>query len=212
MLLSEQTANRLLSKKNVFKKNAKSHKELLPSDSRSILNDALYKTNLYGQSQPISRPKYWAVIRTAEKNRVVLEVNNNKDNVEIIGWRFMGENQLKGLERQAKREDGQLLILTPNNGAAAGLSTLPLGLSTDKVSDTSSPTQENEEFFRPEDRNAEWTEGINPELQEKCGKKNRYKLWQGKGKNDVDYAGVTGVRRCLLESAVLRVSLIIVSY
>ena len=167
-------------KKNVFKKNAKSHKELLPSDSRSILKDALYKTNLYGQSQPISRPKYWAVIRTAEKNRVVvLEVNNNKDNVEIIGWRFMGENQLKGLERQAKREDGQLLILTPNNGAAAALSTLPLGLSTDKVSDTSSNSQDNDELFRPEDRNAEWSEGINPELQEKCGKKNRYKLRQG---------------------------------
>ena len=35
---------------------------------------------------------------------------------------------------------------------------------------------------------------------------------KGKGLNDVDYAGVTGVRRCLLESAVLRVSLIIVSY
>ena len=139
-------------KKNVFKKNAKSHKELLPSDSRSILNDALYKTNLYGQSQPISRPNYWVAIRTAEKNRVVvLEVNNNKDNVEIIGWRFMGENQLKGLERQAKREDGQLLILTPNNGAAAGLSTLPLGLSTDKVSNTSSPTQENGELFRFEE-------------------------------------------------------------
>ena len=28
----------------------------------------------------------------------------------------------------------------------------------------------------------EWAEGINPELQEKYGKKNRYKLWQGEGK------------------------------
>ncbi|MBR5898578.1 MAG: hypothetical protein IKZ14_03825 [Muribaculaceae bacterium] len=85
-------------------------------------------------------------------------------------------------------------------------------VSTDKVSNTSSNSQDNNILFRPEDRNAEWSEGINPELQEKYGKKNRYKLWQGKGKNDVDYADVTGVRRCLLESAVLRVSLIIVSY
>ena len=59
---------------------------------------------------------------------------------------------MEKLEKQAKREDGELLILTPNNGAAAGLSTLPLGLSTDKVSNTSSPTQEDGELFRPEDK------------------------------------------------------------
>lgn len=48
---------------------------------------------------------------------------------------------------QARREDGQLLIQTPNNGAAAALSTLPPGLSTDKVSNTSSPTQENNTLY-----------------------------------------------------------------
>ena len=52
---------------------------------------------------------------------------------------------------QARREDGQLLILTPNNGAAAGLSTLPLGLSAGEVTNNSSPLQVNGELFRPED-------------------------------------------------------------
>ena len=52
---------------------------------------------------------------------------------------------------QARREDGQLLILTPNNGAAAGLSTLPLGLSADEVTNNSSPLQENGELFRFEE-------------------------------------------------------------
>ena len=52
---------------------------------------------------------------------------------------------------QARREDGQLLILTPNNGAAAGLSTLPLGLSAGEVTNNSSPLQENGELFRFEE-------------------------------------------------------------
>lgn len=48
---------------------------------------------------------------------------------------------------QAKREDGQLLILTPNNGAAAGLSTLPFDLSAGEVTNISSPTQENNTLY-----------------------------------------------------------------
>ena len=52
---------------------------------------------------------------------------------------------------QAKREDGQLLILTPNNGAAAGLSTLPFDLSAGEVTNNSSPLQENGELFRFEE-------------------------------------------------------------
>ena len=52
---------------------------------------------------------------------------------------------------QARREDGQLLIQTPNNGAAAALSTLPFGLSADEVTTNSTSLQENGELFRPED-------------------------------------------------------------
>lgn len=53
---------------------------------------------------------------------------------------------------QARREDGQLLILTPNNGAAAALSALPSGLSSnDEVTNNSSPLQENGELFRFEE-------------------------------------------------------------
>ena len=72
-------------------------------------------------------------------------------------------------------------IETEPEGKRNGTATPQNETSTDKVNKTSSPTQENEEFFRPEDRNAEWSEGINPELQEKYGKKNRYKMWQGRG-------------------------------
>lgn len=73
--------------------------------------------------------------------------------------------------------DNVSAITTTNQGQAAPTT----NKSFDKVSVSSSNSQENEEFFRPEATNAEWAEGINPELQEKYGKKNRYKLWQGEG-------------------------------
>lgn len=123
-------------KKNIFEKNKANHPELKPSQSRKILKDALYSTNLYGQTQPKSRPNYWVVIRTSDPNKVVvLEVSENKDNVEIVGWRYAGERQLEELRKQAEREDGQLLILTSEKEAAAGLSTLPSDVSAGKGTD-----------------------------------------------------------------------------
>lgn len=125
---------RVIIKKNILKKNRNNHPELNGNDCREILFKALYKANLYGHTQPISRPQYWIVIHTAIKNYVVvLEVANNKDDVEIVGWRFSGKRQLETLRKQAEREDGQLLILTPQKtGAAAGLSTLPPVVSDGK--------------------------------------------------------------------------------
>ncbi len=123
-------------KKNIFEKNKANHPELKPSQSRKILKDALYSTNLYGQTQPKSRPNYWVVIRTSDpKKVVVLEVSENKENVEIVGWRYAGERQLEELRKQAEREDGQLLILTSEKEAAAGLSTLPSDVSSGKATD-----------------------------------------------------------------------------
>ena len=121
-------------KKNIFEKNRRNHPELSGTDSRIILFNALYKANLFGQTQPSSRPKYWIVMHTGENNFIViLEVANNKDNVEIVGWRYSGRRQLKTLRKQAEREDGQLLILTPQKTeAAAGLSTLPPVVSDGK--------------------------------------------------------------------------------
>ena len=131
-------------KKNIFKKNRGNHPELSGTDSRIILFNALYKANLFGQTQPKSRPKYWIVMHTAKKNfMVILEVANNKENIEIVGWRYSGKRQLEALRKQAEREDGQLLIQTPQNkGAAAGLSTLPPAVSDGKDSVTNLDMQQ----------------------------------------------------------------------
>ena len=118
-------------KKNVFEKNGNTHVELEPEDSRNILRSALYNPNLVGSTQPIRRPDYKVAIRTGEQNAVVvLDVYQEKDFVEIVGWRMVNEKGLAKMQRQAEREGGQFLILSPNNGSAAALSALPLGLSS----------------------------------------------------------------------------------
>ena len=73
----------------------------------------------------------------------MLEVTEKKDNVEIVGWRYAGERQLEELRKQAEREDGQLLILTSDNEAAAGLSTLPSDVSISKDTQISDNNQTN---------------------------------------------------------------------
>lgn len=61
---------------------------------------------------------------------MVLDVYQEKDFVEIVGWRMVNERGLAKMQRQAEREGGQFLILSTNDGSAAALSTLPLGLSS----------------------------------------------------------------------------------
>ncbi len=170
----------IIIKKNIFVKNLNHHPDLSAEESRKILNEALYSTNLYGQTQPKTRPNYWVAIRTSTPNRVVvLEVTEKKDNVEIVGWRYAGERQLEELRKQAEREDGQLLILTSDNEAAAGLSTLPSDVSTHKVTQNSPTDQTNPqqsateqgtdpyslpEGTTPEERKAYVEEQVGPRL------------------------------------------------
>ncbi len=122
----------IIIKKNIFEKNLTHHAELEPEDSRAILENALYNPNLIGQTQPIKRPSYKVAVQTGDKNSiVVLDVYNDKKQVEIIGWRLINEKGLAKMKRQAEREGGQFLILSPKDGSAAALSALPHGLSSD---------------------------------------------------------------------------------
>ena len=142
---------RVIIKKNIFEKNSKAH-AFTPQSSRDILERALYNPDIVGQSQPNTKKNHWVVIKLDDKSPiVVLEVNNNKDNVEIVGWYTLDNRNLDRIRRQAKREGGELLILTSKE-AAASLSTLPSDLSsTDKDSESASnskeKTQENETSF-----------------------------------------------------------------
>ncbi len=99
-------------KKNIFEKNKKSHKDLTPSQSREIVSSALYHPNLYGQNQKTTRPYNWILIHNAKKHSsVILEVNHNKENIEIVNWHYLDDATLKQKERQAVKEGGLILTL-----------------------------------------------------------------------------------------------------
>ena len=77
-------------KKNIFEKNKTSHKDLTADDSRKILSDVLYNPNLYGQNQKTIRPYNWIIVHLADKNEaVIVEVNDSKDNIEIVNWYYL---------------------------------------------------------------------------------------------------------------------------
>ena len=104
-------------KKNVFEKNKSSHKDLTTDDSRKILSHVLYNPNLYGQNQKTTRPYNWILVHLANKNKaVVVEVNDNKDNIEIVNWHYLTDKTLEQKKRQAVKEGSLILTL----GSAAG--------------------------------------------------------------------------------------------
>lgn len=99
-------------KKNIFEKNKKSH-NFSNQQSRDILTNALYNTDLVGHTQPTKRPKHWVAIQLDEKSPIiVLEVNENKDNVEVVGWYTLDIRNLERIKRQAANEGGELLMLS----------------------------------------------------------------------------------------------------
>ena len=104
-------------KKNIFEKNRDSHKDLSPEQSREILTDALYTPDLYGQNQKTSRPYNWILIHNADKHSsIVLEVNHNKDNVEIVNWHYLDDDSLEQKKKQAIKEGGRILTLASAAG------------------------------------------------------------------------------------------------
>lgn len=135
-------------KKNIFERNAKAHGDLTAADSRDILKAALYTPTLYGRNQKTKRPYNWVLIKTRDaegENRVVLlEVNKNKDNVEIVHWHYVRDNALETIKRQAVREGGPILILpSEDSEEAGGLSSRTNNLSSEgKVSESSKKEQE----------------------------------------------------------------------
>lgn len=122
-------------KKNIFKRNSQTHPEVTPQQAREIITSALYRPDLYGQNQKTSRPYNWIVINTkdsAGQNRlVVLEVNENKDNVEIVHWYNARNNSIEQIKRQAQKEGGLILMLPSETEEAGGLSSRQSGLSSE---------------------------------------------------------------------------------
>ena len=76
------------------------------------MSDVLYNPNLYGQNQKATRPYNWILVHLADKNEaVIVELNENKDNIEIVNWHYLSDEALKRKKRQAEKEGGQILTL-----------------------------------------------------------------------------------------------------
>ena len=132
---------RVIIKKNIFEKNKKRHRDLTPTQSRDIIKEALYNATLYGQNQKETRPYNWILIHNKDKNSsILIEVNNSKNNVEVINWHYLNDNSLERKKRQAIREGGRILTLE-----SAVANTSEDLSSTGKVSETSNAMQENAE-------------------------------------------------------------------
>ena len=130
-------------KKNIFEKNGKSH-GFTPEQSRKILGDALYNPDIVGQSQPSTKKTHWVAIKVDEKSPItILEVNDGKDNVEVVGWYTLDARNLERIKRQAEREGGELLVLSPKDKVES-LPTPTSGLPTDKGSEVGGEKQEAE--------------------------------------------------------------------
>lgn len=137
-------------KKNIFEKNWNAHK-FTPTESKKVLNDALYNTDLVGHTQPTKKPNHWVAIKLDDKSPItVLEVNDNKDNVEVVGWYTLDERNLGRIKRQAERNGGELIMLTPKDDKVESLSTPPLSSSA-KIDNSSETAKENEEKFSLKD-------------------------------------------------------------
>jgi site-specific DNA-cytosine methylase len=137
-------------KKNIFEKNWNAHK-FTPAESKKILNDALYNTDLVGHTQPTKKPNHWVAIKLDDKSPItVLEVNDNKNNVEVVGWYTLDERNLGRIKRQAERNGGELIMLTPKDDKVESLSTPPLS-SAAKIDNSSETTKENGEKFSLKD-------------------------------------------------------------
>ena len=133
----------IIIKKNIFEKNGKSH-GFTPKQSRKILGDALYNPDIVGQSQPSTKKTHWVAIKVDEKSPItILEVNDGKDNVEVVGWYTLDARNLERIKRQAEREGGELLVLSPKDKVES-LPTPTSGLPTDKGSEVGGEKQEAE--------------------------------------------------------------------
>ena len=139
-------------KKNIFERNYMRHKDVTPELSKIIFKSALYNPDLYGQNQKKTRPYNWVLINTKDEkgnNRtVLLEVNPNKDNVEIVHWHFIDERGLKKIRKQVDREDGQLLILPSDKEEVGALSDPTVNLSAANIANSSETAKESEEKDR----------------------------------------------------------------
>ena len=182
-------------KKNIFERNKNAHSDLTAEQSREILKTALYSADLYAKNQKSKRPFNWVIIKTKDhdgKNKLVLlEVNDNKDNVEIVHWHYLDDRGLEKIKKQAEREGGQLLILPSEKEEAGALSSRTSDLPADKGSEKAEKKQEKQSAF---DKAKEIADKEEKKRKAEADKPKQKPLTEAERKDAEEVAGALGYR------------------
>lgn len=116
-------------KKNIIEKNKQSHPEISTEEYNNILLNGLYNPDVILKTNP-KKPNYYNFIYKdkATNNQVLIELNENKDNFEVVNFYNLSDKSLARKVQAAKRvsaEGGQVLMTERNNSqGAAALSAL----------------------------------------------------------------------------------------
>lgn len=131
LALIGKTKKPVLLKKNIVEKNKLSHPEISITDNNNILANSLYQADLILQPKPQEKPNYYQFIKVSPDGKhisSVIEINENKDNFEVVSWYRLKDRTLKQTKEKTGREGGLFLITErANSQGAAGLSALPSG-------------------------------------------------------------------------------------
>lgn len=144
----------VLLKKNILEKNRNHHKELSADDSRKILDRALYHSERVIQDKPSDKPNYWVMAKLDDKSSIVtIEISENKENYEIVGWRFASAKSIQQIKNRAIREGGQVLVTESNTQGSSGLHDLSYGSDVNipkKQEKSSTQNEKTDVLYRPE--------------------------------------------------------------
>lgn len=116
-------------KKNIIEKNKQSHPEISTEEYNNILSNGLYNPDVILKTNP-KKPHYYNFIYRDKvtNNQVLIELNENKDNFEVVNFYNLSDKSLARKVQAAKRvsaEGGQVLMTERNNSqGAAALSAL----------------------------------------------------------------------------------------
>jgi hypothetical protein len=121
----------VLLKQNIVEKNKNHHPEVDVKEYNDILNSGLYETTDIVQPNFKEKPNYYNFIaRDKYNNVVVVEINDNKNNFEIVGLFKTKPEDLIRMTKKAKRDGGQSIITKRLNlNGQQSNSALPFGNS-----------------------------------------------------------------------------------
>lgn len=99
-------------KPNIVTKNKNNHPELDINDYNDVIENGLYNAKYLIQTEPVKKPNYYNFIapRNNKHDNVVIELNETKDNYEIVGWYFLKDKGLKTKLNAANKNGGQSII------------------------------------------------------------------------------------------------------